>query len=625
MEELTFLSGEKYKGLDYYNKLSKEEQMVEYMKCKMSLLYWVEHYAWAPVSGGAIHMGTSEQWKSSPKFRILFKLFEQQDAVLLLTSRQIGKSTMALMYALWAMIFFPGIEIMFLTLNTVLAKDAIVRMNAMIEQLPKFMKPQNASRAAKSTFMDFKNGSKFKTSFISGAIDPDKAGRGLSQPIILLDEFAFCNHAEIVYTAMQPSISRARKFAKQNGYPTLLLAVSTPNGSGDNTFYSMYQHSVNLDDIYDYEEKKLYENYSDYFDADNTNSFVSVKIHWSETDRDDEWYKTQCKDLNFNQRRINQELDLMFLGSKTSIFNDDVIAELKIKKPHHEFTLPYGHKFKMFSEINPNEVYYLGADTSASTGASSDFSALSLIHARSGQEVGVWKGKFSVVKKFSHLLKTTVKTLSQNYGLDSDHLLAIIERNSFGKGVVEELVYNDPLLDDFDYESYVWKDQYADGESVYGFWTGNSGKMGAGRRDQMFSELMNFVNDHPHFFHSKEIIDDLRHLEQKTTGRIEAAKGQHDDVVMALNFCLYVRKTKIQSGELYVDGEAMPFMLTTDVMSQMIDVAFSNSNPGILNNSSSFEDDRDMDMLYNDYSNFGKTNTQKQINELSIDDYIIGL
>ena len=134
MRELTFLSGEKYKGLDYYNKLSKEEQMVEYMKCKMSLLYWVEHYAWAPVSGGAIHMGTSEQWKSSPKFRILFKLFEQQDAVLLLTSRQIGKSTMALMYALWAMIFFPGIEIMFLTLNTVLAKDAIVRMNAMGRQ-----------------------------------------------------------------------------------------------------------------------------------------------------------------------------------------------------------------------------------------------------------------------------------------------------------------------------------------------------------------------------------------------------------------------------------------------------------------------------------------------------------
>ena len=251
---------------------------------------------------------------------------------------------------------------------------------------------------------------------------------------------------------------------------------------------------------------------------------VLLKIHWSETDRDEEWYKTQCKDLNFIQRRINQELDLMFLGSKTSIFNDDVIAELKIKKPHHEFTLPYGHKFKMFSEINPNEVYYIGADTSASTGASSDFSALSLIHARSGQEVGVWKGKFSVVKKFSHLLKTTVKTLSQNYGLDSDHLLVIIERNSFGKGVVEELVYNDPLLDDFDYESYVWKDQYADGESVYGFWTGNSGKMGAGRRDQMFSELMNFVNDHPHFFHSKEIIDDLRHLEQKATGRIEAAK-----------------------------------------------------------------------------------------------------
>lgn len=620
---LTFLDGKEYLGIEHYNQMTGNEQMIEMMKCKMSPLYWVEHYAWAPVTGGAIHMGTSEQWKSSPKFRILFKLFEQQDAVLLLSSRQIGKTTLGLMFALHAMIFFPGIEVMFLTLNTSLAKDAIVRMTHMIETLPNWMKPRNASQAAKTTFMDLTNGSKFKTSFISGAVDPDKAGRGLSQPIIILDEFAFCNHAEIVYTAMQPSIATARKFAKQNGYPTLLLGVSTPNGGGDNTFYSMLQNSVSIEDIYDFENKRMYDDFERHFDGDNVNSFISVQIHWSETHRDEDWYKQQCKDLNFNQRRINQELDLAFLGSSTSIFSDDVIIDLKAKKPIHELQLPFGYHFKLFGEIEPGELYLLGADTSASTGASSDFSALSLVHARTGQEVGVWKGKFSIVKKFSQLLKTVTKGLNKLYGLDETTLRVVIERNSFGKGVVEELVFNDPAIDDFDYESYVWQDQYKSGEFVHGFWTGNSGKMGTGRRDQMFSELMNHVNANPNLIHSKELIDDIRNLVQLPSGRIEAAKNQHDDVVMAFNFCLFVRKQMIQSGEIIVDGEAVAFALTPETMNSFIDISLSSGygalSMGNYVDMTIREDYEDEGFIFESEKDYKKSDTFR------LEDYIIGI
>jgi len=614
MEEvLTFIDGREYKGMDYYNNLSKEEIALEKLKCRMSLLYWVETYAYAPVTGGNVHMGTSEQWKSSPKFRILFKLFEHEDAVLLLSSRQIGKSTMALMYAMWAMIFFPGIEIMFLTLDSSLAKDAVVRLTGISDSLPYWMQVPNASKAAKATYMYLKNDSKFKTSFISGAVDPNKAGRGLSQSIIILDEFAFCNHADLVYSSMQPSVATARMHAKRNGYPTLVLAVSTPNGGGENTFYQMLQRSVSIDDLYDFENKVMYENYEEHF-TDESNSFISVQIHWSETHRDESWYKQQCKDLNFNQRRINQELDLAFLGSSDSIFSDEIISELIIKKPFSEITLPFGNKFKLFSDIDPSRTYLLGADTSASTGVNSDFCSLSLMDAISGQEVGVWKGKFSVVKKFSHLLKHAVKGLNQYYNLTSDNLIVIIERNSFGKGVVEELVYNDPMTDDFDYASYVWQDSMANGDLVYGFWTGNAGKLGNGRRDQMFSELMNHVNQNPTFIHSNELISELRNLVQKTNGRIEASKSNHDDVVMAFNFCLYVRKLMITSGEIIVDGEITAFQLTAESMNSFIGAVFGEGNY--------FESrQQDEEIIFEKYDKQGnRINVQR---ELSLDDYII--
>jgi len=616
-EILSLMNGKLVKNLTFLNKfMTVDQQLSERIKCQMSFLYWMENYAYTKVSGGYIHMGSSEQWKSSPKFRILCKLFEQHDAVLLLSSRQIGKTTLGLLYATWAMIFFPKIEIMFLTLNTTLAKDAVSRIKEALLMVPDWMRVDNASDAAKTTFIDLVNGSKFLTSFVSGAVDPDKVGRGLSQPIIILDEFAFCNYADIVYTSMQPSLSTARKYAKINGYPTLLLGVSTPNGAGENQFYQMLDNSTDIEEIYDFENKKLYENYKDVLNDDAKNSFISVKIHWSETNRDEAWYKQQCKDLNFNKRRINQELDLAFLGSATAIFDDEIILKLVPKKASYEMQLPHGLKFKMFHDIDPGEVYLLGADSSASTGPASDFSVLSLVRARDAQEVGVVKCQFAVVKKFSGVLKAAIKALNIMYGLTSDTLKVIIERNSFGKGVVEDLLYNDPALDDFDYESYVWQEELANGELIPGLYTSNAGKMGNGKRDQMFSELMNHINAYPELIHSNELIKELRTLVQLPSGRIEAGKKSHDDVVMAYVFCLYVRKIMIKSGELTIDGEYSAFALSPATIMNFIDV---NNVPQRFRNA--IEDKVMDDILIEDgFEHLAKTKVKHE--ELDMMDYM---
>jgi hypothetical protein len=568
-----------YLGEDHYNKnMSANEQMIEWMKCKMSPLYWVEKYAYTPVTGGFIHMGSSEQWQSSNKFRLLFKLFELQDNVAFISSRQIGKTTLALLYALYCMVFFPGIKIAFLTLDSNRGKDAVARLKEMMSKLPNWMRVPNASKAERTTFFHLKNKSMFDTMFVSGSIDPDTLGRGLSGSIIILDEAAFIKHMDIVYSAMQPSISTAKIFAKKFGYPTCMIAVSTPNGAGGNWFYGILQRSVKFDDIYDYENKVLYDGYEVTMDDPEKNAFISMKILWSDTHRDQDWYNKQCKELNFNQRKINQELDLVFLGSSTSIFSDDVICKLVPKKSSHEMQLPFGHKLEMFSELIPGEIYLLGVDTAMSAGINSDYSALSLVHAVSGQEVGAWKGKFSVVKRFAALVKAAVQGLSKLYNVNEETLRVIIERNSIGKETVEELLYNDPLVDDFDYEAYLYQEEVKNGKGeptgdyTFGLYTSNAGKMGNGKRDQMFNELMNQVNGRPDLFHSDMLIDELRNLEQKANGRIEAMRGQHDDVVMAYNFCLYVRKLMIKSGELQVDGEIQAFALTPETIMDFISV-----------------------------------------------------
>ena len=611
-----------YLGESYYNKLEGPAQKMEYLKCKMSPLYWVEKFAYTPVTGGYIHMGSSEQWQSSNKFRLLFKLFELEDNVAFISSRQIGKTTLALLYALYCMIFYPKIKIAFLTLDSNRGKDAVARLKEMMVKLPKWMRVKVKSKAERTTFYHLDNGSMFDTMFVSGSIDPDTLGRGLSGSIIILDEAAFIKHMDTVYSAMQPSISTAKIFAKKHGFPTCMIAVSTPNGAGGNWFYGILQRSVKFDDIYNYETKKMYDNYNQIIDDPERNAFISMKILWSDTHRDQVWYDAQCKELNFNQRKINQELDLVFLGSSTSIFSDDVIAKLIPKKPLFELQLPFGHKMEMFSELKKGEIYFLGVDTAMSAGVNSDFSSLSLIHATSGQEVGAWKGKFSVVKRFAALVKGAIKGLATLYDLDEEYLMCIIERNSIGKETVEELIYNDPVIDDFDYESYVWQEEVKNakgdptGDYVYGLYTSNAGKMGNGKRDQMFNELMNQVNGHPELFHSDSLIDELRNLEQKPNGRIEAMRGQHDDNVMAFNFCLYVRRLMIKSGELQIDGELQAFALTPESLMDFIDVTVGSSQNVV--------DESWIEQDIND-SGFIFQSDKKKTEELDISDYFIGL
>ena len=555
-----------------------QNMMSEFLKCRLSALYFIENYISVPVAGGRVPIKESEQWNSTDKYKIIVDLFQQHDAVLYMSSRQSGKTTTSAMYLLWCMIFFPKLQISYLTLDKNRAIDMISRMKEMMDSLPRWLQVRPKSNAERLSYYELSNGSKITASFVSGSNDPDKVGRGLSSPVVFIDETAFIPHAEIVWGALQPSVSAAKIFAKKNGYPNGVIFTSTPNGAGGNFFYNVYQNSVKFDDIYDYENKRLHDNYQQEFLKPEKNSFISVVLHWSEF-RSQEWYEQQRKELNFNQRKISQELDLSFLGSDTCIFSDEVIAQLIPKKRIGKITLPYGCELDLFDDIDPDEKYYLGVDTAMSASSGSDYSSMILMRARDEKPIGEFHGRFSVVKRYAQVVKALVKSLKVLHGLGPDNLCVAIERNSIGKEVVEELIYDES---NFDYEEFLFFEMTDSGEKIPGLYTSNSGKMGQGKRDKMFSLLIKYVNSHAQFIGGPLLIDELRNLEQKSNGRIEASRNQHDDVVMAWNFCLYARHTHVISGQLFVQGESRGMAITGG---EILDVISSGTSySGILNN-----------------------------------------
>ena len=528
----------------------------EYLKCKLSPLYFMENYINIPVAGGVLPMRESELWHSTPKYKQLAKAFADPkvDNIIHMASRQHGKTTTIAGLTLHHLLFYERFKAQFLTLTKDNAFDVIERLKFMYEYLPKWMKIPMKDKGGKKTYIEFENGSKFQSKYISGNIDPDSIGRGFSSPFAWVDEAAFIPHMETAWAAMQPAISAARLQAKKNNYPTKIILTSTPNGAGDNFFYNVWQRAWDSEEVFETTEEnqvgKIKENVEEILNSqEDRNNFVKIRIHWSETGKTKEWYQKQVKELNFNMRKVNQEINLVFLGSAYSVFDDAVLAEFEPGEEKKFFDLGYGQKFKLFDEIdhilqeNPDEIFLLGVDTAVSTAAKADYSALCLTRASTGEQIGEWHGKVSVLKRYALMVKKLILSLSALYSLDEDNLKVVIERNSIGLGVIEELTYDD----NFDYNSYIVKTEIRKGERAPGLMTRKD------TREKMFELLLSMMNENPKLPKGPILQEELRNLEQKSNGRIEAGKGQHDDVVMAYNFTLFIRNELIKKGEISPD------------------------------------------------------------------------
>ena len=89
----------------------------EYIKCMRNPLYFIENYVKVEITGPDPQPICSEQWKKIPHYRLIVESVFVYENVVLLASRQTGKTTTILSILLHSIIFFPGIKISFITLD----------------------------------------------------------------------------------------------------------------------------------------------------------------------------------------------------------------------------------------------------------------------------------------------------------------------------------------------------------------------------------------------------------------------------------------------------------------------------------------------------------------------------
>lgn len=234
-------------------------RQLEIEQCKSDIVYFVETYV-------------KIEDKDSDELYIPFRLWDGQKRALLdfrqyrrnivLKARQLGLTWLALAYAAWLIVFFPGRTVVALSQTEEFAKELVARLRTILLNLGPFVRETPwagpvvsfTTMSVKIVFPDGKK-SEFKV-YASSA----NAGRSITANLIILDEWAFQDNAHEILKAIFPTINR-------------------PSGG----------QVIGLSTI------KLGTLFEDIF-TDPDNGWHKIFLPWN-TDprRDTRWYETTCK------------------------------------------------------------------------------------------------------------------------------------------------------------------------------------------------------------------------------------------------------------------------------------------------------------------------------------------
>lgn len=480
--------------------MTKAEQITEYLKCKNDFFYFCEKYILIEIAGG------DQNFKLYDKQKEFVKLILDQKFVIALKSRQVGISTTLQAFCAWLVTFYENLTIGIISKDLGAATKFSRFIRSMVEKLPEWMNPG----FAKYTEMTFIT-KKTRSEVISAGVNPQeptRTFRGTVLSFLIIDEGAFVPRISTAWESFAPALSTAHKHARTAGVPYGTVIVSTPNKTtGVGQFYFEQWSMANQAMLDPGESNTL---------------FKPIIIHWKDIKEladDPLWYKNTCALFNNDSRRIRQELELIFLPTSGSFFDEKTCSELQENTkdiiPKNILKLFNGEVW-IFEDPKPNCHYIIGIDTASEYG--NDKSGITIWDYETLDQIWEYQGKLPV----TDFEKVVDYACMQYPGT------IVVERNSYGNQIAEHL------------------DRGNFSVSLYKQHIGEQIKTGLGTdiktRPLMIDALYSYVSQYPQMVKSKRLALELIGLVTKKNGKVEADDNSNDDLAITLSFCAYVRK-----------------------------------------------------------------------------------
>ena len=572
-------------GVDPYDeKLSAALKARIIIECKRNIWYFIREVARVPVPGGHVmfdlHRGN---------LAMLFCLWLNLDTSIELP-RQHYKTYSAVFYYLWLLLLrAENYEMVFTNKSNADSIRNLKRLTDLLDPskkyLPDYLRtPLNAS-------LDTNNQERLTVVSLNNTIrvvspsnsqeNADKAGRGMTVPIIWMDEMAFIKFCNIMYGSMRPAFSTASKFAKQNGTPYSVLVTTTPSDldSENGIFvYNLIQSACRWDEkmydwCFDKGGGKAGEDYvRAYIENNSQNNFVYIEYSYKELGKDEAWLAKQTKELNNNTSLVKRELLLEWTHSSVdSVFSEetlDRVARFAEQKSVNDYQKIYllNNKYPMYiiedMENMVDTPWLVSADIGG--GLSQDRTVLTVIDPFTSRikallisnTMPVNELEQVVVELKSLYLPKMIFAPERNYS--GDYLIANLFSNTKVnfKDSITYYKLSDNLLKKrvqgrtelFNSTNGVLSSGAKRSKDVAKYEYGVNTNVKT-RSIMVENILFNLVEETPELINNPFLFSELKTLVKTKNGKIEHQAGSHDDVVMSYLIGLYTLQNHTEANK----------------------------------------------------------------------------
>lgn len=451
-----------------------EENIIEYTKCAEDPIYFIDNYCYIVTLDHGI-----QKFKLYDCQKEKIDLIHKERRVIIMESRQAGKTTTSAAYILWYTLFQGDKNVAILANKDKTAREILSRYQLMYENLPLWM--QQGVKTWNKGDVELENGSKVFTAATTAA-----GIRSKSVNLLYIDEAAIIpnNIADAFFTSVYPVVSA--------GQTTKILITSTPLGY--NHFWKFWN------------------------DAENgRNGFKPLFIpYWKIPGRDEKWADEQRRVLG--DIKYNQEVLCKFLGSALTLIRADIIEQMSYNEPVYQ-----KDGLDIFEMPEKGHNYVVVADTAKGVGG--DYSAFVI--------VDITEVPYKVVGKYrdNQIAPMLYPSVIYRTAVDYNNAFVLIEVNSSEQ--VAHILYHE-----YEYENIMFVQRDSKGQRVSGGFAG-AGKTQLGVSTDKKVKRIGCFNFKSLLEEKKLLVFDADIISEISTfieskGSYSADEGYHDDLVMPL-------------------------------------------------------------------------------------------
>jgi hypothetical protein len=489
----------------------KEIIRAEYSRCASDPVYFLKKYALIQhPSKGTI------PFHLFPFQEECIREFKDHPKNLILKCRQMGISTLTAGYSLWLMIFHRDKSVLVIATKQDVAKNMVTKVRFMNDNLPSWLRLKESEN--NRTSLRLSNGSQIKAVSSSG-----DAGRSEALSLLVIDEAAFIDGIDDIWTSVQPAMTHGGGNA---------IVLSTPNGIG-NWFHKMWVESET-----------------------GKQKINPITLHWKKhPEYDQEWRDNQ--ETILGARAAAQECDCDFISSGNSVIDLEILQWYEMTHMKEPINKEYvDGNYWRWEHPNFNRQYIVSADVARGDGA--DYSTVHVIDAEACTQVAEYQGKIDT-KEFGNLLV--------QIATEWNNAFLIVENATIGWAALQQVIHRDYknlfyMTEDMKYldtdKQISNKYRAKEKRAVAGFTTSTR------TRPLIISKLDLYFREKTVIVRSKRTITELMTFIWHN-GKAQATDGYNDDLTMALAIGLWVRDTAlmlkqqgIEISKLAMDGMAKP-------------------------------------------------------------------